>query len=162
MNVLPHVLNRRILRFWSLVLPHVQEARGNVNLRELICLQAIFRRVPSHSEFMDQKFAQVETPIKVGGLWVRWPETLQERVSCPLISAELGANEVSWSVLKFGLDNLHWLDSLKRRLKLDGRILYAGISNDLIDSHCAHLGSERHALETHVSARTRASLWTLW
>ena len=162
MNVLTHVIYRCILRFWSLVLPHVQEARGNVNLRELTCLQAIFRCVPSHSEFMDQKFAQVETPIKVGWLWVRWPETLQERVSCPLISAELGANEVSWCVLKFELDDLHRLDSLKRRLELGCRILYAGISNDLIDSHCAHLGSERHALETHFCARTRASHWTLW
>ena len=83
MNVLHHVLNCRILRFRSLVLPHLQEARGNVNLRELTDQQAIFRRVPGHSEFLDQKFTQVEAPIKVGGVWVRGPETLQEGVSCP-------------------------------------------------------------------------------
>jgi hypothetical protein len=162
MNVLPHVLNRCILRFRSLVLPHLQEARGKVNLRELTDQQAIFRCVPGHSEFLDQKFTQVETPIEVGGLWVRGPETLQEGVSCPLISPELGANEVSWRVLKLGLDDLHRLDSLERRLELDGRVLInAGISYDLIDSHCAQLGRERHALEAHVGTRMRASLGTL-
>ena len=164
MDSLPHVLNRCVLRFWSLVLPpHLQEARGKGgNLGELAYLQAIFRGMPSDSEFLDQKFAQVETPIEVGGVWVGRPETLQERVSCLQISSELGAYKVSWSVLKFQLDDMHWLDSLDWRLKLDGRVLfYAGISYDLIDTYCAHLGSERHALEPHVGARSRVSLGTL-
>ena len=57
---------------------------------------------------------------------------------------------------------MHWLDSLNRRLKLDGRVFfYAGISYDVINSYCAHLGSERHALQPHVGARTRVSFGTL-
>jgi len=59
MNVLPHVLNRCVLRFRSVVLPtHLQETRGKRgNLGELAYLQAILRGVPSHSEFLDQEFA---------------------------------------------------------------------------------------------------------
>ena len=119
MNVLPHVLNRGILRFRSLILVHMQEARGDVNSGELTYQQAIFGCVPSHSEFLHQEFAQVETPIKEGGVLVRRPKTLQERVSCSLISSELGTNEVCWRVLKSRLDGLHWLNSLERRLKFD-------------------------------------------
>lgn len=77
-----------------MVLPtHLQEARGKRgNLGELAHLQAIFWGVPSHSEFLDQEFAQVETSIEMGGVWVGRPQTLQERVCCLQISSELGAN----------------------------------------------------------------------